>query len=285
MKFPASTFTFFVIFIISSLALPCFAQSTNQNIQKNSLSFPGGVSELLIDKQSDQLPTVKFGTKEPIIIEQANSWRILIGLSLKTLPGDYLVYVKRATKNSSGFNLKFSVAQQKYSLSDTAITANNIALFRKVYTSFSSIDFSNSEQPSLPLQLPINGRWQDNFGTIYQSNDGETLIRQNLVRYQAIPFTAVQAPQNAIISHIELHDSGTATVYLDHGRGLYSILSGLSDLTVEIGNGVVAGAVLGKMLPINYDQQAQANLTVTPFLNWQVVMNEIYINPLLLTDF
>lgn len=278
------------ILISCSLSEASFAQNGNETVgnktndQTNKMSFPGGIVELRINKESDQLPTVKFGTKEPIIIEQAEEWRILLGLNLNTLPGDYLVYVKRATKDSSAFNLKFTVAQKKYLLSESVISAKNMALFRQSHSSLSNIDFTNSEQPSLPLQLPIEGRWQDSFGTLFQSQNDKTLIKQNLVSYQAIPYAAVRAPQNAIVSNIVLNGSGQTTIYLDHGRGLYSILSGLSDLTVEIGNGVVAGAVLGKMLPINSDQQPENYLAATPMLSWQIVMNDNYINPLLLTD-
>jgi murein DD-endopeptidase MepM/ murein hydrolase activator NlpD len=87
----------------------------------------------------------------------------------------------------------------------------------------------------------------------------------------------VIAPQNAIVSRIEFDENQTelATLFLDHGRGLYSIISGMSDLTVEIGNGVIAGAVLGKM-PL--DKTGSPTTLI-----WQCVINGVYINPLILT--
>ena len=67
-----------------------------------------------------------------------------------------------------------------------------------------------------------------------------------------------------------------ATVVLDHGRGLYSVLRGLTDLTVDIGNGVVSGAVLGR-LPAPTDV-AQSKLV------WQTQLNGVFVDPSLLSE-
>jgi septal ring factor EnvC (AmiA/AmiB activator) len=68
-----------------------------------------------------------------------------------------------------------------------------------------------------------------------------------------------------------------ATVFLDHGRGVYSILSGVADLSIEVGNGLVAGAIIGKLpSSVNTDQPST--------LIWQSVVNGVYVNPLILTE-
>ena len=64
-------------------------------------------------------------------------------------------------------------------------------------------------------------------------------------------------------------------MFLDHGRGLYSVIRGVTDLSIETGNGVMAGAVLGKS-PV-YEGR---NSTIS----WQVIMNGVYVNPVLLVE-
>jgi len=295
MKCIKHTLTCLSLLLVSSASTQALAQknvvpigntiANRATVESGSMgkkSYPGGITELFIDKKNDQLPIIKFGTKEPIIIEQEKSWRVLIGLNLQTLPGDYLLYVKHNLKNSSAFNVKFNVAQKKYPLASATLETNEISTIHREHKSFSTIDFTNSEQPSLPLRLPVNDIWENTFGTIYRVKGGESFMVQNLIHYKSSQLTPVQAPQNAIVSKIETNDSGTKTMYLDHGRGLYSILSGLNDLTVDIGNGVVAGAVLGKMKPVASNANQTPSLPTTVTLTWQLVMNGNYINPLLL---
>jgi hypothetical protein len=149
---------------------------------------------------------------------------------------------------------------------------------------FSEIDFSNTEQPTLPLLLPIKGDWQDVFGTVIaeagaplENNAGQT---SNYVFLENRQLSIVTAPQNAIVSRIVQPQTsdGLATVFLDHGRGLYSVLSGITDLSVETGNGIVTGAVIGKLLAKSESEPAS-------ILIWQTILNGVYINPLIISDF
>lgn len=263
------------------ISVACTTANAQDTVSINSeFSFPGGFVELTIDKQSDELPIARFGIHEPIVIQEKSSWRIIVGLSLETLPGDYVVYVKRATKGSPAFNLKFTVAQKKYPLAEQLISPQQTQEVKGVLSSLSDIDFSNSVEPSLPLRLPFNGDWLDEFGTIHQVQDG-TFVAQNQLRHQAAPLSTVQAPQNAIVSLIKTSSDGTSTMVLDHGRGLYSIISGFGDLTVETGNGVVAGAVLGRVQATGVND-ANSQARQTSMLGWQLVINSNYVNPLLL---
>ena len=246
-------------------------------------SFPGGIAQLRVPKLSSSLPVVKFGIAEPPIIESENYWRILVGLDLAILPGEYLVYVKHNDVDLAATSLKFDVVQKTYPITNlddlrSAVHAKGIN-----HDKFSEIDFENSEQPHLPLKRPIDGTWVDVFGSVASSNDplskdSETLV-QNYVYLSSTELKIVTAPQNAMVSRI-IHGpepEALATVFLDHGRGVYSILSGVADLSIEVGNGLVAGAIIGKLpSSVNTDQPST--------LIWQSVVNGVYVNPLILTE-
>jgi hypothetical protein len=246
-------------------------------------SFPGGIAQLRLPKLSSSLPVVKFGIAEPPIIESENYWRILVGLDLAILPGEYLVYVKHNDVDLAATSLKFDVVQKTYPITNiddlrSAIHAKGIN-----HDKFSEIDFENSEQPHLPLKRPIDGTWVDVFGSVASSNDplskdSETLV-QNYVYLSSTELKIVTAPQNAMVSRIIQgpEPEALATVFLDHGRGVYSILSGVADLSIEVGNGLVAGAIIGKLpSSVNTDQPST--------LIWQSVVNGVYVNPLILTE-
>ena len=238
-------------------------------------NYPGGVAELIVEKVSSDLPDIKFGTREPVVIDQQSQWRILIGIDLQMLPGEYLVYFKSAIKDSSAEHRKFRVEQHSYPLhgqQDTSITDTY-----QQHQSLTEIDFSNTQQPELPLLYPATGQWADFFGHTVFDGSGQHVVAQNLVSLTTTELLSVKAPQNAIVSKIVTHANRTSTIYLDHGRGLYSIIGGLDNLSVETGNGIMAGAVIGK-LPAPTSNGEPKRLT------WQCVLNGVYVNPIILTQ-
>lgn len=254
--------------LIKTLFLLLWLSTNSVYAQHN---YPGGLVELLIDKQSSQIPEVRYGTHEPVILEQDKHWRVLVGLSLETLPGEYLIYVKRATEGSRAFAQTFNVEQKNYPLLNDNYLPDDIYA---THTSVSDLDFSNTEQPSLPLSYPVQGSWVKQFGQVLNTKKND-VIRQNLISINVTQISIVTAPHNAIVSRIETDESDVSSLILDHGRGLYSIIRGVTDLSVEIGNGVVAGAVLGKT-PY-YEGR-------TSLIRWQCVMNGVYVNPVILTE-
>lgn len=258
-------------------------------VQAKDFQYPGGIVDLTLEKTSSDLPVIKYGLHETTIIDQGTHWRILVGISLDTLPGEYLLYVKHQTKDSVAFNKRFHINQKstaflKQEEFSSQTTTHN-------YDHFSDIDFTNSAAPEIPLRYPAKGQWANYFGAFDNSN---TRAR-NFISLTTAEQITVVAPQNAIVTRIienpikrtsQRNDSSRTseqkanyTLFLDHGRGLYSILSGLMDITVETGNGVLAGNVLGK---VHSQQNALSNQSST--LIWQTVLNDAYVNPTILTQ-
>jgi len=262
-----------------------FLVSTNSNLAAQTFSYPGGISQFIISKESNDIPEVKFGLQEPVIMEYPTYWRILIGLSLDTLPGDYVAYIKSGIEGASGQYQKVIVKQhiypfKEYSEIDETISKHAVI---KIHKSLSELDFSNTQQPSLPLRWPLEGSWSNNFGHKLYDRNRESLHIPNAIVISTKKISTVVAPQAAIVSKIDTDDSGTSTVFLDHGRGLYSILSGLSDITVELGNGIVSGAVIGKLTGDNKQVDLDSPNSGTRLV-WQTVVNKNYVNPTLLTQ-
>ena len=247
-------------------------------------SYPGGVTQIIVAKVSDQVPDVKFGLNEPVVMEYPNHWRILIGLSLETLPGEYVTYIKPGIKGAPGQYEKVIVNQHVYPFSE--YSASNVQIANqaivRTHESLSNIEFSNTQQPNLPLNWPVEGDWSDNFGHKLYDKEKASLHIPNAIVFSSDTLSTVVAPQTAIVTKIETDVSGVHTVYLDHGRGLYSILSGLSDLAVELGNGIVAGAVIGK-LPAGHNATGNRSSPATRQLIWQTIINNTYVDPQVLT--
>lgn len=271
-----------------------FAQSTEtaqpseteaKQIQQASqkYNFPGGIVELHTKKTGPRMPTVTYGLAEPIIIEHSDYWKILIGIDLETIPGQYVTYVKQADSDEPAYSLQFEIQHRGY----PAVTVDSLPEFIASPDKLSDIDFVNSAEPQLPLQLPAKGVWDNYFGHVMitpaKKNKGEQsfAIQQYMSLLDVQNSTVVIAPQDGVISRIvQSKDKQRYIVYIDHGRGLYSIVCGLSQLAIELGDGVINGAVIGK-----FDSKLpNSDNTKTINLRWQVVINGVFVDPAILTQ-
>lgn len=269
---------------ISLVILSLGTSATLNSFANDNFSHPGGIAELTITKNSTDTPEVMFGINEPVVIEYADYWRILVGLSLETLPGEYVVYIKSGVNGSTVQFQKIIVQQNNYPFheySDQKLVNRHIAV--KTADSFSDIDYSNTRQPTLPLQWPLEGSWSNNFGHKLYDSKQAVLHTPNSLVISVTELSNVVSPQTAIVSKIDTSASGISTVYLDHGRGLYSILSGLSDITIEVGNGIASGAVIGT-LQATGESALDQPVSAGQALMWQTVMNNAYVDPQVLTQ-
>lgn len=267
--------------------------------QNRKFSFPGGVADLRWRKDGEAEPTVKYGLHDVILLDSGDTWRALIGLDIQTSPGDYVLHVKAAAQESPAYGLVFSVTQKNYTGADADSNASQLAALIEV-EDLSDLDFSNSAPPNLPWQPPIETTWDDQFGQYRLADNGHTHHYRNWLAPQerstdtdagsgtdssvsATPtaYSTVVAPQQGIVCKLLRQVSAAqstatelVTLVIDHGRGLYCIVSGVEDVTVDLGDGIAAGAVLGKI------RQAQSHIS----FRWQCVMNGAYVNPLILTQ-
>lgn len=304
------------------LVTPLPTDAKNQS----TWAYPGGLVDLRWRKRSNRLPTVRFGLQEALVIDHGAEWRALIGLALNTVPGDYIAYVKPGSTEEPAFTQNFAVLQKRYPM----LKVDSLNRFKGLDPDdVSVLDFANSVPPSLPWQAPVDAEWVDDFGQVMVAASGSpTIEHKNYLTFTKAADTSqtsvvVKAPQSGIVSRItNLNASNTAasksddsslnsnqdqndeprTICIDHGRGLFSVFHGLEDITVDIGNGVVAGAVIGKTSSINSTPDVGASSNIQQRiearigsqtrqskasgrqLRWQCVLNGAYINPLIMTQ-
>jgi hypothetical protein len=259
-------------------------------------AYPGGVVELKWAKVSAELPLVKYGLEEPAITETQGFWRVLIGLSLDTLPGDYVLYIKEPESELPGTSVTFSVEQKRYPVT---VSEGPLPQFKSLPDPLSVLDYLNSVPPKLPFRPPVDESWEGNFGRVFtgrQANGSSRSVTQDFCSFNTNEIKMVIAPQNGIICRIDQDsENSPARLVIDHGRGVYSVLDGVYDLSIELGNGIVGGAALGRLKPQNdLAGREETDLvdtltrrpTVTPSpgtLNWYCLLNSAVVDPMILT--
>jgi hypothetical protein len=267
---------YFKAFAITLLLLPCIATA-------NDYSFPGGIAQVELEKLDKRPPNVRFGTKEVLVLDQQDRWLAVFGLALDIIPGEYLLYVKPHSKEAESYIKKFEVLPPEKQFELHSIGLEN----PKLPKSFSALDFENSSPPKFPFSYPVAGKWENRFGQVMLGNPKEISNRLGAIdsdkvkfqTYLSLTTTALEtihSPQDGLISLIEPYRDRSYSVYIDHGRDLYSILHGVTDLNIEIGNGIIRDAVIGK---VPSDTSIEKPATII----WQTSFNKVLIDPETLT--
>lgn len=262
---------YLITFLICCLclnALPTYAKKSSYS------AIPGGILDLKIAKKSASQPLVRFGLQEVLTLEGKKHWRILAGIPLHTLPGDYLVSIHSTDKSEDDYHLVFSVQQQQYKNSDEINQANvapNVILDQ-----LNTLGFDHSEIPDFPFEYPTTGNWQNDFGDYLPQSNGK-IKQQTFVSQTIETITGIHTPQKGIISNQWQSNNGTNFIAISHGRGVYSVLAGLDELIVKTGDGLHKGALIGKSIP----DAGKKNKTI----RWYSVMNNTLINPELFLEF
>lgn len=262
-----------------SLVCAIFLLTSFTSFGKEEFQHPGGIYLLPLEKKSSIPPIVRYGIKEAAVLEYDKEWVALIGISIHQLPGEYLVYYRHSAKDEVANFMKFNVRARKTVTSEVAER-----MFPPEIEQLSALDFENTAPPKVPLSLPFQSAWTDEFG-ISRSNRSNRINAVDYLYTLISERSLIRAPQSGFVSNITNSDDGTQSIVIDHGQGLYSLIHGLSDLTVEVGNGVTNRAVIGKVAtPVQSESKDGDNETQLGRISWQVQLNGVFVNPNYLTQ-
>ncbi len=129
--------------------------------------------------------------------------------------------------------------------------------------------------PDLDFILPVEGITTGVFGTkrFYNGIEGSYHNGYDIAADIGTPIVA-PSPGKIILTGDFFYNG--KTIYLDHGRGLKSIMIHLDEILVENNDFVRKGQIIGKV--------GTTGKSTGPHLHWSVLMNNIYIDPKLLTN-
>jgi len=135
----------------------------------------------------------------------------------------------------------------------------------------------------LPLIYPSNGQWSDDFGAYYNSVLNKPNNRLNRVDYlmsEVSPLTEVLSPGKATCFDISYDEKMGYRVLLDHGMGLFSEISGLTNIAIEEQDIIEKGSVISTFGKEDFIEKKQAKKNT---IFWRVFMTNASINPKSLT--
>jgi hypothetical protein len=233
-------------------------------------AYPGGIA--IIPIQSPNQPTVYFNDQRtPVLPDSKDShhWLAIIGLPLTLSAGEQHITITNPVRQQQSF----IVAPLTHPLPTPTIIKSpqeQAILDERDRISAITRQYSATNPFAQAFVPPVRGVISHRFGDVI-----DQLVQWHVAISTPVG-TQVVAPTNAVAIAIEELPLLGLTVFLDHGQGVITAYSQLTDITIQTGQYVAQGKSIGRVAAVDDHPTAP--------LIWHAVINQAFINPLLLLD-
>lgn len=237
--------------------------------------YPGEILSISYQRVDEQIPEFYFGRKRLAAIAVGDHWRVFTGISANMIPGRYVITVTQPDKSNEKIDFTIKPSRNALATSRSIDRPSNFILNRlqsrkkKKTPQFKipELPWANLT-PTFPIKHPAKGQWSQNFGEIQIDNDG--LKRLNHIQLVTTEPQPVLSPADAICLEIS-EKEGIYSIWLDHGMGLFSHISGLKNVTIEEQDKIVSGSMISNII----DQKNTSPQTI----KWRILFNGALVNP------
>ncbi|AZR74628.1 hypothetical protein BBF96_15345 [Anoxybacter fermentans] len=212
-----------------------------------------------------------------------DGWIALIGISYWTEPGTYPLWIKL----SNGKEIEQSIRVHKGDFKESHLTISKekaklvnpsfkdkAIIERKARDRERIKEAYNQSEPfplwNGPFIRPAEGRITTGYGYTRYVN-GKLSNRHSGLDIANAVGTPIYAVNDGIVRLAEELLVTGNTIIIDHGAGLYSSYSHLSELLVEEGEMVKKGQIIGKM--------GSTGFSTGSHLHWVMKIGDVYLNP------
>ena len=254
-----------------------YSESANA-LQLHHRAVPGGIALVDLGITDTPAPQVRFGRRRVLVEKRGARWFAVVGLSATLLPGSYILTVEHAGNPPASRNFRVdpadsTVAQIESDLPTELLSLPLSVLESQVAGPQAAPYREEMYAADLDFLAPVEARFLLPFGYLTTANAADAPIPHFGVTYFTPPDAAVYAPAAGRIEAKIQHDDGTRSLYIGHGKSLYSIVLRLSRCYVEPMQPVSQGELIGMV------ENTRFNLGR---VDWGLLLNGALIDPLML---
>ncbi|MFT6518385.1 MAG: murein DD-endopeptidase MepM/ murein hydrolase activator NlpD [Candidatus Azotimanducaceae bacterium] len=263
--------------------------------------IPGGVA--VIEVPSETL-AARFKDKPILLVVEDDVHYAIVGLSLKTKPGEYYLHLELTIESAADAELisetvppiavpstpsptpavarlSFDVADKTYPVQRLTIPndrkvnpyAQDMTRIRQERQDM-DVAFAHfqDEAVQVDFSLPTAGRASSSFGSRRILNDQPRSPHSGM-DIAAVTGTPILSPSaGMVVAQGDYFFNGN-TVLVDHGQGLVTMYCHLSEISVQVGDKLDQGMLIGKV--------GQTGRVTGPHLHWSVSLNNARVDPAL----
>jgi len=240
---------------------------------------PGGVA-LLDLGASAQPPRARFNGTPVLVVGDAGRWTAVVGIGLGAKPGPASIAVERAAGSAPrtlGFEIEpATYAEQRLTVPPGKVDLSKDDLARyqreRVHLAAVAATLSDTVPATLRMQPPTPGVRSSSFGLrrVFNNQPRNPHSGMDIAAATGTPVTAPAAGR--VIDTGDYFFNGN-TVWIDHGRGLLTMLCHLESIAVKAGDVVAQGDRVGTV--------GATGRVTGPHLHWSVGLNRAMVDPAL----
>jgi murein DD-endopeptidase MepM/ murein hydrolase activator NlpD len=273
------------------LAGPAIARETKTpppppTLWPKALAVPGGVARLSLGPAATR-PVAHVRQADVdvplLVVGDAIEWTAVVGIALAAPVGNAHITVR--TDGGGTRQVRYTVAPKQYkeqhlkvSPRTVDLSAEDQARYERERQHLAAVMSTFSEPPdamgmgSLRMRVPVPGRRSSSFG-LRRVFNGQPRNPHSGMDIAAATGTPIVAPLAGRVMDVGDYFFNGGTVWLDHGRGLLSMVCHLSSMDVMVGDQVKAGEAFCKV--------GATGRATGPHLHWGVMLNRSMVDPAL----
>ena len=239
---------------------------------------PGGVA--IVPLQVAALALAHYNGNRVMVLQHNKRWVAVVGIPLAAQPGVHTMQVRRGTMPAQ--TVSFTVqdkqyAEQHISLENRRMVEPNAEDLQRIARDKTRLEaalahWSEMVPRTLDFLRPVAGEFSSPFGLRRFFNNQPRQPHSGL-DIAAPQGTPVRAPATGLVVDTGNYFFNGNTIFLDHGQGLITMYCHLDRITVNPGQQVRRGDVIGAV--------GMTGRVTGPHLHWSVSLNRAMVDPLL----
>ncbi len=238
---------------------------------------PGGVAVIELPATGSERPQVRFRDRPVMVVAENKHWFAVVGIPLSMAPGPASLSIDDPDGSALPLTFvitEFSYPEQRLTISNkrqvdpTADDLKRIAGDRReINRAFRSWD---EEPVDTAFHLPAIGPRSSAFGLKRFFNEQPRRPHSG-VDIAAADKSDVVAPAAGVVVATGDYFFNGNTVLIHHGQGLVTMYCHMSEISVQDGDRLDAGDLIGKI--------GQTGRVTGPHLHWSISINQVRVNP------
>ena len=255
------------------------AQAGAQDLQlPEHRPVPGGVAVIDLGPAT-QAPTARFGGNPVLVVGSAERWTAVVGIGLAASEGPAELLVSRASGGGRSEPIGFEIGEHAYAEQRLTVSPKHVDLSKadlaryrreRAHQAKVIATFSAEAPASLRFVAPVPGERSSSFG-LRRIFNGQARNPHSGMDIAAPQGALVKAPGVARVIDTGDYFFNGNTVWLDHGRGLLSMMCHLHTIDVRVGQLLVTGEPLATV--------GATGRVTGPHLHWSVALNQQMVDP------
>ena len=208
---------------------------------------PGGIVVVDVGPAGNGTPEVRFGDKPVLVTEAEGRWKAIVGVPLSHAPGTLALTIggEAVTVSIEAYGYeeqRLTIKNQSYVTPDQAQLDRIVGERRIIDAALSH--YRPTSVVDVLLETPVPGRRSSSFGLRRFYNDQPRSPHKGM-DIAAPSGTRIVAPGAGVVTATGDFFFNGNTVIVDHGQGFVTMYCHLSDISVEEGDEITTGQVLG----------------------------------------